>query len=116
MARESWSDQRLDDMNHRIDSGFSEVSREFQAVRLEMRAEFAAVRSEMTTEFAAVRAEINSMRGEMRDEMRGIREETAGIRAEMGAGRRAMLQLAGCMLAAYVVGFLGVIATILTQV
>jgi len=42
-----WTDERLDDLNHRVDGGFQEVGREFQAIRLEMRTEFAAVRGEM---------------------------------------------------------------------
>jgi tetrahydrodipicolinate N-succinyltransferase len=46
-VRDVWTDERLDDLNHRVDSGFEEVNREFQALRLEMRTEFAAVRGEM---------------------------------------------------------------------
>ncbi len=45
--RELWSDERLDDLNHRVDRGFEETNAEFRALRLEMRTEFAAVRSEM---------------------------------------------------------------------
>jgi len=46
-VRELWTDERLDDLNHRVDRGFEETKAEFRAVRLEMRTEFAAVRSEM---------------------------------------------------------------------
>jgi hypothetical protein len=46
--REAWTDERLDDLNHRVDAGFTEVSNEFRALRLEMRTEFTTVRSEMT--------------------------------------------------------------------
>ena len=35
--RDAWTDPRLDDLNHRVDGGFKEVSREFQALRLEVR-------------------------------------------------------------------------------
>jgi hypothetical protein len=45
--REAWTDERLDDLNHRVDSGFREMREEFRAVRGEMGTEFAAVRSEM---------------------------------------------------------------------
>ena len=41
-VRETWTDERLDDLNHRVDDGFKE-----------MRAEFRALRSEMSTQFAA---------------------------------------------------------------
>jgi hypothetical protein len=34
--RETWTDERLDDLTHRVDAGFNEVNREFRALRLEM--------------------------------------------------------------------------------
>jgi hypothetical protein len=46
-VRDLWTDERLDDLNHRVDRGFEETKAEFRAVRLEMRTEFGAVRSEI---------------------------------------------------------------------
>lgn len=37
-VREAWTDERLDDLNHRVDSGFTEMREEFRAVRGEMSA------------------------------------------------------------------------------
>jgi hypothetical protein len=49
MAREAWTDERLDDLNarvgrieERVDAGFEEMRREFVAVRREMSGQFAA--------------------------------------------------------------------------
>jgi len=36
MARDSWTDGRLDDLNHRVDDGFREMHEEFRAVRSEL--------------------------------------------------------------------------------
>ncbi|HET8566250.1 MAG TPA: hypothetical protein VFL77_07230 [Solirubrobacterales bacterium] len=79
MAREAWTDERLDDLNERVgrlemrmDAGFEEMRREFVAVRREMTAQFAAQ-------------------------------------------HRMMVQLLGGMFATMVIGFLGVVATIITQ-
>ena len=83
-VRELWSDERLDDLNHRVDRGFEETKTEFRAVRMEMRTEFAAVRSEMKTEFTAVRSEITQL-------------------------HRTMVQLFGGMFATFVVGFLAIL-------
>jgi hypothetical protein len=54
MAREAWTDERLDELNLRVESidrrmetGFAEVREEFRAVRGEMQSEFQAVRAEM---------------------------------------------------------------------
>jgi uncharacterized protein YPO0396 len=48
MAREAWTDQRLDDLNRRVESldrrmeaGFKEMREEFRAVRMEMGAQSA---------------------------------------------------------------------------
>lgn len=56
MAREMWTDQRLDDLNERVasldrrmEAGFAEMREEFRAVRTEMRSEFQAVRGEMAS-------------------------------------------------------------------
>lgn len=35
-VREAWTDERLDDLNHRVDEGFGEMREEFRAVRGEM--------------------------------------------------------------------------------
>jgi hypothetical protein len=37
-VREAWTDERLDDLNHRVDEGFKEMREEFRAVRGEMSA------------------------------------------------------------------------------
>jgi hypothetical protein len=79
MARETWSDERLDELNNRVDEGFKETRTEFRAVRSEMQQEFQAVRAEM-------------------------KDQT-----------RLLIQLFGGMFATFVVGFIGIVATILTQ-
>jgi len=38
MAREAWTDERLDDLAKRMDRGFDEVKGEIREVRLEMSA------------------------------------------------------------------------------
>jgi hypothetical protein len=36
MARDTWTDERLDDLNKRVDNGFSEMREEFRAMRAEL--------------------------------------------------------------------------------
>lgn len=118
-VRDAWTDDRLDDLNHRVDGGFKEVSREFQALRLEMRTEFAAVRSEMATEFAAVRsemtAEFGSVRSEMATEFASVRGEIVGLRTEMAAMNRTLIQVGAGSMVTMFVGFAATIATVLVQ-
>jgi len=52
MARDeqsAWTDERLDDLNHRVDEGFKETREEFRALRGEMGTEFRGVREEIAT-------------------------------------------------------------------
>lgn len=79
MARDMWTDERLDDLNHRVDDGFKETREEFRAARGEMRGEFQSVR------------------------------------AEIAAFQRMTLQLFAGTIATMLVGFAGVIATVITQ-
>jgi hypothetical protein len=106
MAREAWTDQRLDDLNERIagierrvETGFASMQSEFKGVRDEMNAGFKSVREEMQAGFKEAAAESVSIRRDMAD--------------QFSAQNRMIMQLAGGMFATMIVGFLGTIATIL---
>jgi hypothetical protein len=90
MAREAWTDERLDDLKGSVDAGFSEMRQEFRSVRSEMREEFRGVRGEM-------------------------REEFQGVRGEIAAMNRSFQQLTWGLIGAMLVGFLGTTAAIITQ-
>jgi predicted nucleic acid-binding Zn-ribbon protein len=70
--RESWTDDRMDDLNGKVDALHLEMRTELKAVRSEMKEEFSAVRTEMREEFGAVRTE--------------MKEEFQAVRGEMKAG------------------------------
>jgi hypothetical protein len=36
MARETWTDERLDDLNKKVDDGFKDMREEFRALRAEI--------------------------------------------------------------------------------
>jgi hypothetical protein len=80
MARESWTDERLDDLGSRVGSIEKRMDEGFK---------------------------------EMREEFRTLRGET---NAQFAAQYRMTVQMFVGMFATFVVGFLGTIATILTQV
>jgi hypothetical protein len=52
--REAWTDERLDDLSHRVDEGFREFREEMRALR-----------SEMNTRFDRVEARLESMQRTM---------------------------------------------------
>jgi len=90
-----WTDQRLDDMAHRMDEGFARVDRR------------------MDEGFARVDADIRELRGEMntlRTEM-NARFDAAEARTDsrFDAFQRTMLQLGGGMMVTFVVGFASIL-------
>lgn len=56
MAREKWTDERLDDLNVRVDRGFEEVKGEIRETKGEVR----ELRKEMNTRFGAIDARLDS--------------------------------------------------------
>lgn len=52
--RESWTDERLDDLNGRVDRGFERIHDDLRAHRAETRSEFKAVRAEMKAGFDGI--------------------------------------------------------------
>jgi len=47
--RESWTDERLDDLNHKVDEGFKDMREEFRAQRAETRSEMQILRAEIVS-------------------------------------------------------------------
>jgi len=60
MPREKWTDERLDDLNVRVDRGFGETKAEIADTKTEMRESFADVRTEMREGFARLHADIRA--------------------------------------------------------
>jgi hypothetical protein len=52
--RESWTDERLDDLNHRVGTGFDRIDGDIRGLRVETRTEFVALRGEMKAGFDRV--------------------------------------------------------------
>jgi hypothetical protein len=61
MAREAWTDERLDDLTKRMDKGFDEVKGEVKEVKGEVK----ELRLEMNSRFATVEARFDSMQRTM---------------------------------------------------
>jgi hypothetical protein len=58
MARETWTDERLDDLNKRVDDGFKEMRDEFRALRAQMIQLFGGMFAVMLIGFLSVVATI----------------------------------------------------------
>ena len=71
-VRETWTDERLDDLNQRVSEGFADL------------------RAELRSEIGSVREEIGSVRGELRKEIGLVRKEIGSVREEIGSVRGAI--------------------------
>lgn len=98
MAREAWTDERLDDLTKHMDEGLHEV-----------RAELRQQRAEISSGFESVRGEI----GEVREELGELRGEIKGQKETMDAKFDALnrtLQIGFGLIGAVLTGILGMFA------
>ncbi len=109
MERPNWTDERLDDLNGKVDGGFGEMRTEFRSVRTDMREELAALRTDMREELAAVRTD-------MREDLAGVRKDMRAVQAEIGALNRTIHQFMFAMVGTVFLGFTGTIAALITLV
>ena len=119
--REQWTDERLDDLNGKVDRGFERLDTDLRAQRVETRTEFATVRTEMKAEFGAVRTEmragfdrvddrfncVDDRFNRVDDRFDRIDERFERIDERFEALHRLLVQFCGLMLAALI----GLIAT-----
>lgn len=114
--RESWTDDRLDDLNGKVDGLRVEMRTEFRAVRGEMKEEFSAVRSVTKEEFAAVRREMREgfdrVHARFERLLYKIDERFQVMDERLLATHRMMMGFCALMFTALI----GVIATLVTQV
>jgi ribosome recycling factor len=65
MAREMWTDERLDDLTKRMDKGFEETKLEIRDLRADMDKGFDGVKQEVGDLRAETKAEFHQVRAEM---------------------------------------------------
>ena len=117
--RESWTDERLDDMSNRMDRGFDRVHADIRAeassVRGEINAQGAELRDEIKAQGAELRKEIKAQGAELREEIKAqgveLRGEIGYLRGEIGALQRTLLQVGGGLIGTVLVSAAGIIAT-----
>jgi hypothetical protein len=118
-ARQTWTDDRMDDLVGRVDDGFAQthgdlkdLRREVGSIREELRAENGSLRGEL-------RAEVGSVTGELRAEIksgdRELRTELEGLRSDMNqqflALNRRFDLFQATLLAAVLAGLVGILAS-----
>ncbi len=79
--RNSWTDDRLDDLARRMDAGFASVDAELKVVRGEVAAQGSELRQAITAQGSelrrAITAQGSELRGELAERAGELREELA---------------------------------------
>jgi hypothetical protein len=106
--RQSWTDDRLDDLSQRMDERFDQVEgemdRRLKHVEGEMDKRFKHVEGEMDRRFGEMGKRFDRVEGDIRD-----------LRNDMSALQRTMLQVGGGLIAANLTLMAGVIGLMVTQ-
>jgi hypothetical protein len=104
--RESWTDERLDDLTERVGSGFERIDTDLRGLRGETRTEFGALCGETREEFRALRGEMReefvALRGEMKTGFDRVDERFERIDGRFEALHRLLVQSVVVLLAALV--------------
>ena len=121
MVRETWTDERLDDLSRKVDEGFARIDADIR----ELRVEISSMRKENQQEFLKLRGEIKgvgdelggeiksegiALRGEIKREGIALRGE---IKSEVGALRAEMNARFDTMNRNFLAGLIAVIAAII---
>lgn len=75
--RQSWTDDRMDDLVLRIDNGFAQAREDSREMRREMAAQSAELRRENQELAREVREDVKVMASELRFEMAALHRETS---------------------------------------
>jgi len=60
MPRERWTDERLDDLNKKVDDGFARLDADIRELRAEVKIQGDSLRTEMKAQGDSLRRELNA--------------------------------------------------------
>lgn len=91
VPRETWTDERLDDLSRKVDDGFARLDADIRGLRGDLNSQGDSLRAELHRQGNSLRAELkshgDSLRAELNRQGEGLRAEIAtqgeGLRAEL---------------------------------
>jgi tetrahydromethanopterin S-methyltransferase subunit G len=99
--RQSWTDERLDDLNQRMDNGFARVDADIRALNVKLDDRFDRLSERFDDRFDRMNERFD--------------ERFDGLNAKFDAMQRTMLQVGGAMIAALVGALATVVGLLISQ-
>ena len=72
MAREAWTDERLDDLSARVDAGFERIDRDLRDFRAKLSSEIGGLRTDLGRQIEALRHTMLQVGGGMLVALLGV--------------------------------------------
>jgi hypothetical protein len=84
--REAWTDERLDDLNQKVDRGFARVDADIRDLRRDMNHQVGSLRAEMNARFESVDGRFDAMSKSVNERFDALnRNLVAGLLAIVAA-------------------------------
>jgi hypothetical protein len=87
VPRETWTDERLDDLNKKVDDGFARLDSDIRELRHEVKAQGESLRADLKAQGEVLRGEMKAQGDELRAENAA---QSQDLRAEVNELRREM--------------------------
>jgi hypothetical protein len=95
--RQSWTDDRLDELSHRMDERFDQIEGEMKSQGRELRGEIEAQRQELRQEMAGMEARLRAQASEhfvrTGEEFGRVHDDKQQLLVEMQALQRTIIQI-----------------------
>jgi chromosome segregation ATPase len=105
--RQSWTDDRLDDLSHRMDERFDRVEGEIKAQGKELRGEIAGVEARLRSQASEHYARTGEELAKVREEFATVHSDKQELLAEMHALQRTLVRIAWTGVTALIAAFAG---------
>lgn len=75
MPREKWTDERLDDLNKKVDDGFARVDADLRGLRGDVNSQGNSLRRDLNSQGDSLRRDLNDQGKSLRGELNALRSE-----------------------------------------
>ena len=108
--REKWTDDRLDDLNQRVNDGFARVEGDIRGLQVEVKKQGESLRAEMSTRLGETEARLEKKIDGVKGDLDGVKGD---LEKKIDSLGKSVAEVRGVIDRAL---FVGVAALILTQI